>query len=227
MTAERRLVVATGNAHKVSELRALLPGVPLVGLDAFAPWTPPNEDAPDFVGNACIKALAGYAHTGLPCLADDSGLSVDALGGAPGVHSARYVDGTDADRRQALLRSLSPVTRLEARTGRFTCVLAVAGLPPETTLLLPAGVEVVRGCVVATGTCEGLIVFEDHGAHGFGYDALFAPVEVGAGPDGRRSTFGELDAATKNALSHRGRAVARLAPFLNAWCGLDPAARNA
>jgi XTP/dITP diphosphohydrolase len=225
VTAERRLVVATGNAHKVSELRALLPRVPLVGLDAFAPWTPPHEDAPDFVGNACIKALAGFAHTGLPCLADDSGLSVDALGGAPGVHSARYVEGSDADRRVALLRALTAVTRPEARTGRFTCVLAVAGLPLHTAL--PAGLEVFQGCVVATGTCEGLILFEDHGAHGFGYDALFAPLEVPARPDGRPSTFGELDAATKNALSHRGRAVARLAPFLNAWCGLDPRGRNA
>jgi XTP/dITP diphosphohydrolase len=225
VTAERRLVVATGNAHKVSELRAMLPGVPLVGLGAFAPWTPPREDAPDFVGNACIKALAGYAHTGLPCLADDSGLSVDALGGAPGVHSARYVDGTDTDRRHALLRALSGVTRLEARTGRFTCVLAIAGLSPGAAL--PAGVEVVQGCVVAVGVCEGLILFEDHGAGGFGYDALFAPLEVEVGPDGRRSTFGELGTATKNALSHRGRAVARLAPFLNGWCGLGPSARNA
>jgi len=211
----RQLVVATGNAHKVEELRRLLPGVPLVGLDAFAPYPPPEEDAPDFVGNAVIKARAGHLHTGAPCLADDSGLSVDALGGAPGVRSARYVDGSDADRRAALLSALAHIGPGAPRAARFDCVLAIAGLPED--LALPAGLTRVAGCVVAVGVCPGVILSADQGEGGFGYDALFAPDEAERAVGGVRRSFAEVAPEVKNALSHRGRAAALIAPFLAAW----------
>ena len=217
--APRQLVVATGNAHKVEELRRLLPGVPFMGLDAFAPYPPPEEDAPDFVGNAIIKARAGYSHTGAPCLADDSGLSVDALGGAPGVRSARYVEGSDADRRRALLAALDHAGLSAPRTARFDCVLAVAGLAED--LPLPPGLIRVGGCVVAVGVCPGVILRADQGEGGFGYDAIFAPSEAAVVSSGARDaalrSFAQVPPAVKNAVSHRGKAAALIAPFLAAW----------
>ncbi len=198
-----RLVIATGNAHKVGELRALLPGIPLVGLDAFAPMAAPDETAPDYAGNAIIKARAAYAHTGEPSLADDSGLEVDGLDGAPGVHSARYAPGDDAARRAALLANLAARGPGAARTARFVCVIAVAGLPA-----MPDGV-LVDGCLVVRGVCEGRIVAAERGAGGFGYDPLFEVPELGR-------TFAELTAESKHALSHRGRAATALLPALRA-----------
>ena len=114
------LVIATGNAHKVEELRALIPGVPLTPLSDYPDAPDPVEDAPDFIGNAIIKAKSAHQHTGRPCLADDSGICVDCLGGAPGVRSARYIEGTDADRRHALLR------RTRRRRAGMLCNLGIA-----------------------------------------------------------------------------------------------------
>lgn len=201
-----RLVVATGNRHKLEELRSLLPGLPLVGLDAFPGAPEPVEDAPDFAGNAIIKARAAHAHTGLPALADDSGIEVAALGWGPGVRSARYVPGTDADRRRALLRAVGDATD---RRARFVCVIAVAGLPDDAPL--PPGLERRNGCVLARGVVEGEIAREERGAGGFGYDPIF---ELPPDADGRRRTTAELSAAEKHAVSHRGHAARALLPLL-------------
>ncbi len=202
-----RLVIATGNAHKIGELRDLLPGIPLVGLDAFPSMAAPDETAPDYEGNAIIKARAAYAHTGVPSLADDSGLEVDGLGGAPGIHSARYAAGTDADRRRALLANLAARGAEASREARFVCVIAVAGLPD-----LPAfgGLLRVDGCVVVRGVSPGRIVDSERGGGGFGYDPLFEVPALGR-------TFAELTAAEKHMLSHRGRAAAALLPSLHAF----------
>jgi XTP/dITP diphosphohydrolase len=199
----RRLVVATGNRHKLAELHELLPGIPLVGLDAFPPAPEPVEDAPDFEGNAIIKAHAARERTGLPSLADDSGIEVAALSWGPGVHSARYVPGSDRDRRLALLRAVGDATD---RRARFTCLIAVAGLPDD--LVLPPGLWRREGCVLARGVVEGEIGFEERGEHGFGYDPIF---EL---PDRGRLTTAELPPDEKNAISHRGRAARAVFPLL-------------
>ena len=188
------LLVATGNPGKLRELRALVAGLPLevvgpadVGLDLEV-----DETGDTLEANARLKAVACAAASGLPALADDSGLEVDALGGEPGVRSARWVPGSDADRVRALLVALEAVPR-EARTARFRSVVALAW---------PDGrVE------TATGTVEGRIASAPRGAGGFGYDPVFL-VEDG-GLDGTR-TMAELAAEEKGRLSHRARAGAGL-----------------
>lgn len=199
----RRLVICTGNAHKLGEYRGLLPGVSLTSLAEFPSMGEIVEDAPDFVGNAIIKARAGYAHTGLPTLADDSGIGVAALGWAPGVRSARYAPGSDRDRLEALLAATAEATD---RRARFDCVIAVAGLPPRVADATASPLEWRDGCLIARGRVEGRLTRAPRGAGGFGYDPIFAL------PDGR--TAAELSAAEKHAISHRGRASRALAPFL-------------
>ncbi|MCK6571069.1 non-canonical purine NTP pyrophosphatase [Myxococcota bacterium] len=214
------LVIATGNAHKIGELRSLLPGLPLVGLDAFPPLAAPDEDAPDYAGNAIIKARAAFEHTGAPSLADDSGLEVDGLDGAPGIHSARYAPGSDADRRRALLAALEARGPGASRRARFVCVIAVAGLPPaELERARQAGLDVVAGCAISRGTCAGRIIDHERGGGGFGYDPLFEVPALGR-------TFAELSADEKHALSHRGRAAARLHGLLTALFHAPPDEKN-
>ena len=183
-----KLLIATRNAHKLAEFRQILcaPGIELVGADEV-PGLPADvvEDAPTFEGNALLKARAlaqaGHCWT----MADDSGLEVDALGGEPGVHSARYAGpgACAADNNAKLLRALQGVTN---RKARFRCVLA---------LCAPDG----RAWTV-DGRCEGRILEHPRGDRGFGYDPLFIP-------DGQERTFAELPAETKNQLSHRGQAL--------------------
>lgn len=200
------LVIATGNAHKVEELRALIPGVPLTPLSDYPDAPDPVEDAPDFIGNAIIKAKSAHQHTGRPCLADDSGICVDCLGGAPGVRSARYIEGTDADRRHALHAAVGDA---QDRSARFVCVIAVAGLPDD--LPLSEGVSRRDGCYIVTGVVRGQIVDgPERGAGGFGYDPIFELPELG-------KTAAELTAEEKHATSHRGRAARQIAPLLQAW----------
>jgi len=214
------LVIATGNAHKIGELRSLLPGLPLVGLDAFPPVAAPDEDAPDYVGNAIIKARAAFEHTGAPSLADDSGLEVDGLDGAPGIHSARYAPGNDADRRRALLAALQARGPAASREARFVCVIAVAGLPPVVLgRARHAGLDVVSGCVVSRGLCAGRIIDHERGGGGFGYDPLFEVPALGR-------TFAELTADEKHARSHRGRAAAQLHGVLSDFLGGSPSEKN-
>lgn len=197
------LVIATGNPHKVDEYRALLPGVP---LDLARGLPDVAEDAPDFIGNAILKAASAHAHLGRPVLADDSGLEVDALGGAPSVRSARYAPGTDRDRYQKLLAALGD---RPDRAARFVCAIAIAGLPAE--LPLPPHLERRAGCIIARGTVDGTITRAPRGAHGFGYDPVF---EL---PDGR--TAAEQTATQKHAVSHRGVAARQVAPLLARFFG--------
>ena len=188
------LVCASANPDKVVEIAALLEGVAV--LLPRPPEVPDVvEDADTLEGNARLKAAAICAASGRPAVADDTGLEVDALGGAPGVYAARYAgDGvTYADNREKLLAELAGVPE-RARTARFRTVAMV---------VRPDGSE-----LVVEGVCEGRIALAERGARGFGYDALFIP------SDGDGRTFAEMSDAEKNAISHRGRAFAALAAAL-------------
>jgi len=199
--------VATHSAHKVRELRALLEtaGVDLVSLDDLGVGGEPIEDGLTFATNARIKARFAVRATGLPALADDSGLEVDALGGAPGVWTRRYAgpDATDADNNAKLVRELALVPN-GRRGARYVCVLALAVPDPAA----PGGIRVTT----RRGTTRGRIAREPRGSGGFGYDPLFEPAQEE--PGGR--TFGEYDTAEKDAISHRGRAARRMIPDLRA-----------
>jgi XTP/dITP diphosphohydrolase len=185
----RRLVVATSNRGKLQEIRAILEGlaVEVASLADYPELEPTEEDGATFEANAVKKALHVARATGHLTLADDSGIEVDALDGAPGVNSARFAgpEATDADNNAKLLDLLEEVPDAE-RTARFRCVVAVA---------TPAG-EVE----VAEGVCEGLVARTERGDKGFGYDPLFFMPELVL-------TFGELPEGIKNAISHRGRAL--------------------
>lgn len=190
-----RIVLASLNAHKLTEIRALVAGLPfdLVGLDAFPAVPEPPETGATFEENALQKARFVAAATGLPALADDSGLAVDALGGAPGVHSKRFSpEATAATNNALLLARLAPHAD---RRARFVCVLALAG---------PDGEATVRG------ECPGTIGHSIVGDGGFGYDPLFWPAEA----PGR--SMAQLSLAEKNEISHRGRAFAQLGALLAA-----------
>lgn len=188
-----KVVLATHNAGKVAEMRALLAGLPVTLLPASAIDGAPDveEDAPTLEGNAEKKARALYAHTSLPALADDTGLEVDALDGRPGVYSARYAGPgcTPADNRALLRHELAGAT---TRTAQFRTVIAF----------------VEDGAVrFFDGVCQGHILDEERGTGGFGYDALFVP-------EGHTQTFAELHPDEKNAISHRGRALRAFAAYL-------------
>ena len=205
---DRRLLVATRSAHKLRELRELLDlgRTDLVSLDDLGIEGDPIEDGATFETNAAIKARFGLRASGLPTLADDSGLEVDALGGGPGVRTRRYAgeDATDADNNAKLLEALHGLT-LEQRSARYVCVLALA-MPGATG---PSGG--IR-LITARGTCRGRISTGPHGTGGFGYDPIFQPVSESA--DGR--TLGLWTPAEKHAISHRARAARRMAPRLAA-----------
>lgn len=187
----RELVFASSNQGKVKELQALLgEGWVVKSAKDFPNIPEVVEDAPTFEGNAAKKAHAFAQATGLIALADDSGLVVDALGGRPGVHSARYAP-TESERIDKLLGELNGVPA-EKRTARFVCVLCLA---------TPEGSE-----TFTRGTCEGAIGFERKGAHGFGYDPVFVL------PSGK--TMSELTRDEKSALSHRGHAFRAMLPTL-------------
>ncbi len=189
--------MATGNAGKVRELSQLLAGLPLrLRLLSEFPEVPEAEETgTTFAENAALKALHYSSLTGLLTLSDDSGLSVDALGGAPGVYSARYAGrhATYAERMARLLGEMAAAGGGERR-ARFVCVIAVAD-PSAGTL------------ETFEGTCEGRIAEAPRGAGGFGYDPLFIP-------EGHEETFGELPEHVKHSLSHRARALALAARYL-------------
>ncbi|MDR1571314.1 MAG: RdgB/HAM1 family non-canonical purine NTP pyrophosphatase [Clostridiales Family XIII bacterium] len=193
------VVTATGNAGKAAEMAAILGGLGLRVMtrgEAGAPDLEVEEDGDSFEANALKKALAVMRACGRPSLADDSGLEADALAGAPGVLSARFAGvsgaGADAANNRRLLELMSGVPD-EKRTGRFVCVVTLA-LPDGRTLS-------------ARGECEGRIGRAAAGSNGFGYDPLFTPAGFG-------STFAELPAETKNAISHRSKALLRLKDLL-------------
>jgi XTP/dITP diphosphohydrolase len=182
--------------------------VQLVSLDELGVPGEPVEDGLTFETNARIKARFAARATGLPALADDSGIEVDALGGGPGVRTRRYAgpNATDADNNAKLLHELAAVP-VPARGARYVCVLALA-LPDPAA---PGGLEIVT----RRGTTRGRIALEPRGSGGFGYDPLFEPARER--PGGR--TFGEYAAAEKDAISHRGRAARRMASVLRALRG--------
>ncbi len=199
----RPLVFATRNKGKLVELRQLLPGVDVLSVDEAAqrlgieiPET--VEDADTFTGNAIKKAREVSRATNLPALADDSGLEVDALGGAPGVYSARYAgEGAgDAANNTKLLAALAGVPA-DRRTARFRAVLALADVTG------PLGSEVIT----ADGVCDGVVLDAPRGTGGFGYDPLFLFPDLG-------QTFAELGVGTKGDLSHRARAMRAIKPRL-------------
>ncbi|MFN8418627.1 MAG: RdgB/HAM1 family non-canonical purine NTP pyrophosphatase [Anaerolineae bacterium] len=190
------LLVATTNAGKLREYRAMmadlsvkwqtLEDVGLAGMDVA-------ETETTFIGNALLKAQAYAAASGLPTMADDSGIVVDALDGAPGVYSARYAP-TAAERNAKLLAALQGVPE-EKRTARFVCIVAFATADGIT--------------ITAEGRVEGRVGFEERGTNGFGYDPVFV-LDGGL-------TMAEISSEAKNSLSHRGRALAKIRPLLVSW----------
>jgi XTP/dITP diphosphohydrolase len=193
-----RILIATMNEGKLREYERLLADVPGLELETMASLAEPVdivEDRDTFRGNALKKATEIAAVAGMPCLADDSGLEVDALGARPGVYSARYAgeSATDAENNLKLLDELSG-TADELRTARFRCAIVIVD---------GTGVELAT----AEGACEGRIGGEPRGTHGFGYDPLFVP-------DGYTQTMAELGPETKNEISHRAKAAAKLVPLL-------------
>jgi XTP/dITP diphosphohydrolase len=207
------LLIATRNAHKVGEIQAILgANFRCLTLKEFPAAPAVVEDADTFAGNAAKKAvelaqwLSGSplatGHSPLFVLADDSGLEVDALNGAPGVHSARFAaldkseNSPDADNNAKLLRLLKEVP-LEKRTGRFRCVIALAEINPQSAIQSPH---------LFDGACEGRIQVAASGGGGFGYDPLFVP-------DGFTQSFAELGEEVKNGISHRAKALAKLKEF--------------
>ena len=189
MDLKKRLVVGSHNEAKVAEIRAILRDVDVevAGLAEVADIGELDEPYESFGENACAKALQVAKVCGLPALADDSGLEVDALGGRPGVYSSRY-GSDDGERTRKLLAELAQVPD-EQREARFVCVIAVA----------------YRGKVLGTweGQCEGVISRERRGVEGFGYDPVFYYPERGC-------TLAEMSAEEKNEISHRGRALRAL-----------------
>ncbi len=204
----RRLLVATRSIHKLRELRELLDldDVELVSLDELDVEGDPVESGATFETNAAIKARFGLRATGLPTMADDSGLEVDALGGGPGVRTRRYAgeDATDADNNAKLLAALEGVPA-DRRGARYVCALALA-LPGD------AGPRGGLFLVMTRGTCRGRIAASARGTGGFGYDPIFEPASE---PPGGR-TLGLWSAAEKHAISHRARAARRMAHRLAA-----------
>jgi XTP/dITP diphosphohydrolase len=198
MAEAARLVLATRNAHKVAELQDILRAaglaVSLIGMDAYPTVPDVVEDRLTFAANALKKARETATATGLACVADDSGLCVDALNGMPGVFSARWSGrhGDDAANLDLVLAQLGDVAA-ELRGARFECAAALA---------LPSGKE-----RVVTGTIEGVLLTARRGSGGFGYDPIFLP-------DGYDRTTAEMSSEEKNAISHRGRAFRALAPSI-------------
>jgi XTP/dITP diphosphohydrolase len=192
-----QVFVASRNAKKIAEMERILaplvPGVCVVGLDDVAFYDEPVEDAPTFEGNALIKARAGFLATGLPSVADDSGLCVDALNGMPGVLSARWGGRPKSDERnnQLLLDQLADVP--DARRGaHFACAVAFV---------------YDGGELLVEGRMEGRVIREVRGSGGFGYDVLFVADDTA---DGRTSA--ELSVAEKDTISHRGKALREIGP---------------
>ncbi len=186
----RRIVLASNNPNKAREIGQLLAGQAIEVLPQSAFDVPEAEETGlTFVENAILKARNAAAHTGLPAIADDSGLEVDALNGEPGIHSARYAgpDATDADNNARLLQALAEVPD-EQRTARFQCLMVFMRHDRDPTPL------------ICQGTWEGRILREPRGENGFGYDPLFWVPE-------KQCSAAELTADEKNALSHRGQAL--------------------
>jgi len=197
MTSSRVLVIGTGNHGKLREIRNILGDLPWVvsSLQEYPGVTSPKELGATYADNARLKASYYASTLSQWVLADDSGLEVDALNGAPGLFSARYAgDGaSDSDRRQLLLSELHG-TSAKVHTARFVCAVAIAR--PKGDI-----------ATIAEGICLGTIIQQERGLGGFGYDPLFRP-------DGYDQTFAELSEQVKNVISHRARALSTAREFL-------------
>ena len=189
-----KLVLATHNQHKVTEVAAILESA-VDGLELLGYVGPePVEDGTSYLENALIKARAAYEHTGLASIADDSGIAVEILGGSPGIFSARWAGGRDnVENRQLLLKQLADVAEPN-RGAAFVCTIAMVGPDGEASF---------------TGIWPGRVATEEHGEHGFGYDPIFTP-------EGFEVTAAELEPEVKNSMSHRALALEQLASYLNA-----------
>ena len=218
----RRVLIATRNRHKVEEIKAILgSGFEFLTLDDVAGAPAVVEDAPDFAGNATKKAVTlakwlaakGNQKQIEQVLADDSGLEVDALNGAPGVHSARFAaldsgapgNSADEENNAKLLRLLAKMPP-EQRRARFRCVIAftpVPGTNAKNASPVCEADEAELATEIFSGACEGRIIDAPKGGKGFGYDPLFVP-------DGFSATFAELGEDTKNRISHRSKALEKL-----------------
>lgn len=191
---EQKLLVATHNAGKLAEMRALLAprGIEVVGAAEMG-LSEPVETEDNFIGNARIKARSAVEATGLPALSDDSGISVDALNGAPGVYTADWAEtGNGRDFAMAMQRTWDELEAIDApapRSAQFRCTLV---------LMWPDGHD-----EVFEGVLPGQVVWPPRGAEGHGYDPIFMP-------DGEEVTLGEMSAERKNSLSHRARAVSKM-----------------
>lgn len=187
-----QLVLATHNAHKVQEVQAILgsalPSLEVLGYDG----PEPIEDGVSFMENALIKARAAHAHTGLPAMADDSGIAVEVLGGSPGIFSARWAGGRDSvANRRLLLAQLADVPE-QHRAASFVCTIALVTQNSELCF---------------TGIWPGSVATQESGEHGFGYDPIFIP-------EGFEVSAAELDPEVKNSLSHRALALEQLSGYL-------------
>ena len=193
-----KVVIASRNEHKIDEMRRILHeaglSLDLVGIQEFPDLPDVDETGETFAENALLKAREICAFTGLPAIADDSGLCVDALGGMPGIFSARWAGthGNDLANLQLLLAQISHVAP-DRRTASFRCAAAI---------VMPSGAE-----EVVEGIMAGRLIDTPRGTNGFGYDPIFIA-------DGYSITTAEMDSANKDAISHRGRAIAALAPTL-------------
>lgn len=197
------LLIATKNAGKIRELTKLLAGLPihLHTLNEFESVVEPEETGATFSENAALKAEYYALQTGIWALADDSGLEVEALGGAPGVFSARYAGkGVSYTKKMSRLLSELNETRTNNRQARFVCAMAVAGKSGSIEFL-------------SEGVCEGSIAAVPRGANGFGYDPIFIP-------EGFSETFGELSDEIKQKISHRSRAIRKIIRFLRDYTAL-------
>ncbi len=194
----RKVVIASRNEHKIDEMRRILNeaglSLDLVGIREFPDLPDVDETGTTFAENALLKAREICAFTGIPAIADDSGLCVDALGGMPGIFSARWAGthGNDLANLQLLLAQISHVAP-DRRTASFRCAAAI---------VMPSGAE-----EVVEGIMRGSIIDTPRGTNGFGYDPIFIA-------DGYSITTAEMDSANKDAISHRGLAIAALAPTL-------------
>ncbi len=193
----QKILIASANPYKIRELRQLLEPLEIELLSTldFPDGEEVEEDAPDLEGNARKKSRYWYDKTGIPALADDTGLEVDALQGAPGVHSARYA-GEPADSQRNMERLLRELEGVKNRSARFRTVISLTG---ESEHLFE-------------GVCEGEILPEARGSGGFGYDPVFRP-------SGYEVSFAELSAEEKNRVSHRGRALQKVVAFLREQTG--------
>ena len=205
----KKLLVATTNLHKLNEINAIfsetgLTGWQLLSLKDYPEYEAPEEDGESFAENAVIKAVSAAKMSGLLTLADDSGLVVEALGGAPGIHSARYAAGLggdhdDAANRAKLIGSMSEITDSQ-RAASFVCVAALATANSDAIFI--------------EGRCDGMITHSEKGEGGFGYDSLFYLPDL-------KKTMAELQEQEKNDLSHRGQAMRKIADLLNSGCEFE------